>query len=161
MPAVESSFLSSELSELTTPGMRDESRLQRARSFADAGLISDTELTSIINSVNTVRLSEELGPIAASSVAGDPAYTAALVDYTENVEQAVDIINTWYGEGITAQVTIDSLFNTEDYSYEERLEAAEETLGIIRGPNPDVNAAIQSSITGALEIEQEIQTLNL
>jgi len=156
-PTLESSMLTDQFSTITESGQPDSVRVNTARAFLNAGLISTADFDSVLANVNAVRAQDNFPPISSSFAVADPVYTQALIDYYNNTETATSIISNWYGgSGQAAQNEIDSLFNTTDYTLEQRQAEVDRVVGTITSPNEDLVIELRTAIETAHQVEQRL-----
>ena len=147
-------FLSDQFALISEADIPDSQRVNTAKAFAEAGLITNTDFLTVLSAVNTVRAQAGFPAISPSIAVADPQYTRSLQNYTSSVSRASDIISTWYGPGFTTSNTIEGLFNTSDYTLAERQAAAADVLAQINpGTNPSLIIELRSAIAIAHSIE--------
>lgn len=131
-PSGDTTFLSTEFENVSANNVTDDSRLLRASAFAEAGIISNTELADITAETNSIRggLGEPmLDPTLLPNP--NPAYVNNLSTYHSNSNLSQSVLTNHYGSiGLTpTQVTerveqdMSNLYNS-DLDIVERMDNA-------------------------------------
>ena len=154
-PTLETTLLTDQFDAIGNEQLPDSVRVNNARAFANAGIITESDFDSVLTGINSVRAQGNFPPISSSFAVADPAYTADLETYNTAIQAASDQLTQWYGgSGQAAESAIISLFNTE-LSLESRYAAVSDVLSNISSPDPDFNATLEEKIMTALNTERD------
>ena len=138
---VSGTFLSNQLANISASGVADDSRFRTALSFANAGAITQAELSQIVVDVNQVRQSVGLLPIPLSSTLTNTQYVNDVRTVYQNLPTVrTQLVNYYVSNGLpqaTAQSNTDSdmqnIFRTNNTFATRVNTAADIMLNVMEG----------------------------
>ena len=136
-------FLSNQLANISAANIADDSRLVTALSFANAGAITQPELSQIVVDVNQVRQSVGLQPIPLSSTLTNTAYVNTVRVIYQNIPVLrTHIVNYYISNGrpaATAQTLADAdmqnIFRTNN-TFATRVNTAADIMANVMEGDP-------------------------
>jgi len=178
IPDVQNNFLTTQIKSVGADDTKTPiERLKKAKAFEAAGFITPTEYQAVADSLNNALVSsgqQQLSQGTVAEIEPTDGYVETIVNYKDNVETSQKIITDFYGFSQGNEVAanqINKIFNSQDYTLEERRQAADKvyteiqnqsestssTGGIyIPGSSPDELAALEGSMYSALGTEAQL-----
>lgn len=139
--ATTNSFLSVQLSQISDPNISDDSRLRTALSFANAGIITQAELSQIVVDINLIRTNQGQTPLSLSAITPSAQYTNNIQNIYQNLPTVRSYFEQYYtSNGLPidtatnrAQADMQNVFNTNNTFATRVNTAADIMLNVMEG----------------------------
>ncbi len=102
---VSGTFLSNQLAQISASGIADDSRLRTALSFANAGIITQAELSQIVVDINLIRSNSGQTPLSLSTVSPSAQYTSNIQTIYQNIPSVQNYLVAYYTSNGLPQTT--------------------------------------------------------
>ena len=123
IPTLPESLLTNQFDTIGEEGVTDAVRVNTARAFTDAEIITEAEFRAVLNEINTVRELGNFPSISANSVVADPVYSQNLRTYKDSVQDTAEVLDQYYDE-IALELSMEDLYRPSNYNLEDAMESA-------------------------------------
>ncbi len=154
----QNTFMYQELSVITSSGVLDQSKIDTAAAFTQAGVLTATELNQIVTDINSVRVAQGFQPLSLSSVTISQSYVQDIQEFYDDTAVAQQQISSLYQVHqnptlpvINSAGQADSLATTDISSFydttvplDQRVQAADALLSQL-GSTALLNATLENA----------------